>query len=265
MIRAFSFGGGVQSTAALVLAAERKIDFPTFLFANVGEDSESPATTEYIEEISKPYAAAYGLEFVTVQKLLRDGTPDTILGLIDRTARSIPIPVHFQPSGQGNRACTVAFKVQPIDRELRRRGATLGEPATIGIGISMDEFQRMRTDPPDSIRRMEYPLIDLGLTREDCKRVIAAAGLPEPPRSSCFYCPMHSKADWLRLRKQEPALYQRAIEIEATLNAKRRPDENSITLSRDGVPLADRLNDPDQLGLFDADEGACSLAGYCHV
>lgn len=32
----FSFGGGVQSTAALVLAAQGELDCSTFLFANGG-------------------------------------------------------------------------------------------------------------------------------------------------------------------------------------------------------------------------------------
>jgi hypothetical protein len=41
-LRFFSYGGGVQSTAALVLAAQGKIDYPVFLFANVGDDSEHP-------------------------------------------------------------------------------------------------------------------------------------------------------------------------------------------------------------------------------
>lgn len=41
-LRVFSFGGGVQSTAALVLAAQGEIDFTAFIFANVGADSEHP-------------------------------------------------------------------------------------------------------------------------------------------------------------------------------------------------------------------------------
>ena len=41
-LRAVSYGGGVQSTALLVLAAERKIDFPLFVFANVGDRAENP-------------------------------------------------------------------------------------------------------------------------------------------------------------------------------------------------------------------------------
>ncbi|MEU8804899.1 hypothetical protein AB0C35_45775, partial [Spirillospora sp. NPDC048819] len=59
-IRAFSYGGGWQSTAALVLAAQGHIDFDRFLFANVGDDSEHPATLRYIREHAAPYAAAHG-------------------------------------------------------------------------------------------------------------------------------------------------------------------------------------------------------------
>src|SRR5947209_5246716 len=55
MIRVFSYGGGVQSTAALVLAAQGKIDYPTFLFCNVGADSENPETLTYVEQYAKLY------------------------------------------------------------------------------------------------------------------------------------------------------------------------------------------------------------------
>src|SRR5258708_98613 len=46
-LKVFSFGGGVQSVAALVLAAQGKIDYRHFVFCNVGDDSENPATLEY--------------------------------------------------------------------------------------------------------------------------------------------------------------------------------------------------------------------------
>lgn len=46
-LRVISYGGGVQSTALLVLAASGRIDFRTFLFANVGDDSEHNATLVY--------------------------------------------------------------------------------------------------------------------------------------------------------------------------------------------------------------------------
>jgi len=70
-LRTFSFGGGVQSTAALVLASQSKIDFQTFLFANVGADSENPATIEYVEKFSKPFAGAHGIELIELQRTIR--------------------------------------------------------------------------------------------------------------------------------------------------------------------------------------------------
>src|SRR5256884_6440302 len=78
MIKVFSFGGGVQSTACLVLAAQGIIDYQTFLFCNVGADSENPDTLTYVEEIAKPYAAKHGLALHELQKIRRDGSVDTI-------------------------------------------------------------------------------------------------------------------------------------------------------------------------------------------
>ena len=60
-VRAFSYGGGVQSTACLVLAVEGRIDFKTFLFANVGADSEHPDTLDYVYQVAMPYAKSCGL------------------------------------------------------------------------------------------------------------------------------------------------------------------------------------------------------------
>ena len=72
-VRAFSSGGGVQSTAALVLAVQGRIDFPTHLFANVGDDSEAPATLTYVRSVLMPYAAAHGVEFVELHKIRTRG------------------------------------------------------------------------------------------------------------------------------------------------------------------------------------------------
>jgi len=63
----FSCGGGVQSTACLVLAAQGAIPYRTFVFANVGNHAESPDTIRYIEQVLKPYAAQHGIEWIDVQ------------------------------------------------------------------------------------------------------------------------------------------------------------------------------------------------------
>jgi hypothetical protein len=57
MSRQVSYGGGVQSNALLVLAAQGPIDYRTFPFANVGDDSEHSATLRYVRDVAMPYAA----------------------------------------------------------------------------------------------------------------------------------------------------------------------------------------------------------------
>ena len=69
----FSCGGGVQSTACLVLAAQGKIPYRTFIFSNVGNKAESPQTIEYIDEVLKPYAKQHGLKWVDVAWVDRQG------------------------------------------------------------------------------------------------------------------------------------------------------------------------------------------------
>lgn len=79
-LRTFSFGGGVQSVAALVSAAAGRIDFPTFLFANVRADSEHPAVLAYLEQYAKPYAATHGIELIELHRTRRDGSVEHSTG-----------------------------------------------------------------------------------------------------------------------------------------------------------------------------------------
>lgn len=42
----------------------------------------------------------------------------------------------------GNRTCTSDYKIGVIARELRGMGATRENPATVALGISVDEIER---------------------------------------------------------------------------------------------------------------------------
>ena len=86
-LRAVAYGGGVQSTALLVLAAQGQIDFPVFLFCNVGADSEDPATLTYVEDHAKPYAALHGIQLHELHRVRRDGTTETLYGRLARGRR----------------------------------------------------------------------------------------------------------------------------------------------------------------------------------
>lgn len=268
-LRVISFGGGQQSTALLVLAARGEIDFRTFLFANVGDDSELPATLRYVEEYAKPYAAEHGIELVELHRVgragPRRGETRTLLGDLERPgSKSIPIPVRMAGAGPGTRQCTDRYKITVIARELVDRGATEDDPATVGIGISLDEIQRANNRSRIPHERVVYPLLDLGLRRTDCQRIITAVGLPVPPKSACWFCPMKRPSEWHELRREEPDLFARACSLEDQLVERRqRLGKDPAYLTGLGRPLAEAIPDGvDLLPMFDEGDGACD-SGWC--
>lgn len=273
-LRIVSYGGGVQSTALMVLAAQGRIDFQTFVMANVGDDSESPGTLRYLVDVAGPYAEKHGIDLQVIDRHKRDGTVETLYGRLMREgSRSLPIPVRMSNGAPGNRSCTADFKIRVIGKWLKQHGATADSPATVGIGISVDEIHRANNRKVEPYEHVVYPLVGVGedtglrLTRSDCQRVIRDAGLPVPPKSSCYFCPFHRPGVWQDMARNEPAQFEKAAALEDTLNDRRRMlGKDEVFLTRFGRPLRDAIN-ADQLSMFELDEspdddGNCD-SGWC--
>ena len=259
-IKAVSYGGGVQSTALLVLAAQRHIDFRTFLFANVGDDSEHPATLTYVRDIAKPYAAGHGIELHELERRRRDGATETLWQRLNRPqSRPIPIPVRMANGAPGRRSCTADFKIKVVGRWLREHGASAKHPATVAIGISLDEIHRANKRRSDAHEEIEYPLLDMKLRRDDCVHIIADEGLPVPPKSACFFCPFRTLEAWRKQRCNEPDLFARAVQLEATLNERRAIlGRDPAYLTRYGRPLLEAIpTTPEEEDDGDCDSGWC--------
>jgi hypothetical protein len=258
----------------LVLAAQGRIDYRDFVFSNVGDDSEYPETLTYLHEHAIPYAEAHGLTIHVVQRWnSRRQQHETLWDRIMRDgSNSVPIPVYFKPDGMpGGRACTGEFKIEVVKKWILERGATPEDPAHVAIGISLDEFQRMR-DSKDAFQVLDYPLIDLRMTRNDCQRVIREAGLPVPPKSSCFFCPFHRLGVWQELYDKHPDLFAKSVLLERTLNERRaarkedpewvakreaagkKTDIDPVYLTKYGKPLDQVVTGQhrEQLSLLDA-------------
>ena len=301
-IRAFSYGGGVQSNGALVLSAQvtagrrdglteaeiaarlraligrpvdlsdaalvEIVDFPLYLFSNVGDDSEYPETLAYVRDHGRPYAEAHGIEFVELRRTrVRTGEPfPTIYGTVsDPNLNRNLIPFRMSGGKPGGRSCTADWKVGVISRELKRRGATAKNPALSGLGISLDEFHRMRSDSGIPHQRLSYPLVDLRLSRHDCFNIITRAGLPVPPKSSCYFCPFHTLDAWRRLRDQHPDLFAKALEIERANNDRQaRNGKEPMWLTRFEKPLDQAVGTAVQFDMFTEELDVCE-SGYCMV
>lgn len=242
-LRTFSYGGGVQSTAALVLAAQGKIDFPVFLFCNVGDDSEDPATLEYVRDVAIPYAKEHGVELHVIQRERRDGTSVSLMEtILSGESRNVPIPTRAANGAPGKRGCTDKFKIKVMGKWLKAHGATPDNPAIVGIGISTDEFQRAGATNTERYRTIVYPLLDLRINRGGCEEVIRRSGIPVPPKSACFFCPFHGKSTWAEMRRDRPVLFRKSADLEQLLNERREEQgKPPVWLTRFNKPLEDAV------------------------
>ena len=294
-----SYGGGGQSTAMLVLAAQGQLgcNIDTALFANVGDDSEHPGTLRYVREVAIPWAAEHGLDVHELHRTRRDGTVETLYGRLTREgSRSLPIPVRMDNGAPGTRSCTADFKIRVVGKWLREHGASEADPATVCVGISVDEIHRANNRRSEKHERVVYPLLELGYRRVDCERLIRDTPLPaslaprlrdivyelpsvtradllrsdftrlpRPPKSSCFFCPFHRPSAWQAMRIEEPDLFEKAADLEDLLNARRDElGKDHVYLTRFGGPLRKVI--PDGVAFLpladDGGSGGCD-GGWC--
>jgi hypothetical protein len=261
-LRVVAYGGGVQSTALLVLAAHGYIPHRTFLFANVGDDSEHPDTLRYVREVAFDFAATHGIEIHELERTPKRGRhagePVTLRqAMLHPDSKSVPIPMRGENGAPGSRSCTVDYKVRVLNRWLTEHGATPENPAHVAIGISTDEISRANNAKREPNEVLEYPLLTIehrlaprGASRADCEAIIRDAGLPVPPKSSCYFCPFHRVTVWADLARTRPDLFEQAAQLEDHVNRHRAPG-NRLYMTKFARPLRDVFATHTQGALFD--------------
>jgi len=206
-----SYGGGVQSTALVVLAMQRGWSIDEIVHVDL-LDAESPATREYVAYFAGWLQTAYGRGITILQR--------DLYGDMLANPAFTPAPWRARDgSFMLRRQCTRQYKVEPIRRYLYDKYAR--ERIALMLGISVDEFHRMRDSGSKRIENV-YPLVDERLTRNDCRAILERAGLTIPPKSSCWFCPYRSARSQAELLKQFTALREMAEELERRINEERR-------------------------------------------
>ena len=135
------------------------------------------------------------------------------------------------PKGMIRRQCTKEYKLDVIEHVIRHEIVGLKPRQWFPrdeihvqqyLGISFDEAGRAARV---RLRFAEvpwatpvFPLVERQITRSMCQQRLKAFGVPhEVPRSACVFCPYRSNEEWRWLRDNDPAGFQRAIEIDAAL------------------------------------------------
>jgi hypothetical protein len=211
MASVISYGGGVQSTALVVLSLLEGWDIDDVVHVDL-MDAESPATREYVALFRDWLRREYGRDITIIERDLYG----------DMLARPGFTPVPWRGKYERfmlSRQCTRQYKVEPLRRYLYDRYPD--ERIGLMLGISVDEYHRMRDSSAARIEHV-YPLVDRRLTRWQCREIIERAGLAAPSKSSCWFCPYRSSASQWALVRRYPYLRAMARALEDRINTERR-------------------------------------------
>ena len=248
-----NLGAGVQSTALYLMAIDGEVQ--KFDYAIFADTQDEPADVykhlEWLETLGGPKIIR-----ATAGKL-----GDCVIAGTDYRGNrrrdgsyfsSIPAFVQDETGknrGVGQRQCTKEFKVDVVERVIRRGiyqvepGRPLPKDAECiqHMGLSFDEPRRViRVKQRYSARpkqwKVEFPLFDLEMTRSDCKAYLKDR-VPHPvPRSACVFCPYKTNEEWRDLKENDPEGWARACQVDEAVRGDGTRGQSFI--HRQYVPLA---------------------------
>ncbi|MBA7628104.1 hypothetical protein ES703_35574 [subsurface metagenome] len=189
-----SFGAGVNSTALLLLLLDAGEEFEA-IFCDLG--LELPETYDYLEMIRREIAPVTFIE----------GRSEPGRTLYEHCVYYRNFPTRRW------KWCADRFKIKPINRFYEK-------PCVSFVGIGSDESHRPTVKIVDPGIEKRFPLIEEGLTREDCKAIIEKHGLPIPNRSGCYICSSQRASQWRELYINHHELYERAKHLEVITNQR---------------------------------------------
>lgn len=244
-LRYLSLGAGVQSSALYVLCTIA--DYPRPHVAIFADTQDEPAYVYTQLECLKTWGKVHnGPPIITVTEgCISADTVDRHKGL--RT-RFTAIPA-FTPGLDGRstmlrRQCTQEYKIRPIERKVRellgfRKGQRVAgyRLAEALIGISLDEATRMKPNRTSWIVN-RWPLIENRLRRSDCIDVIKDAGLQEPKKSACRFCPFHDDSYWRMQKLEQPVEFEKSCQFDESIRDMSKSGiKGKVYLHRSLIPL----------------------------
>ncbi len=222
-----SLGAGVQSsTMALMAAVGELTPMPDCaIFADTGGEPQKVYDWLAWLETQLPFPVH---RVMHKDGLLKNIMRTAVVNGVEERFVSVPFFTLFKgKAGMTRRQCTREFKIQPIEKFIRRDilGLKHGERGpkeivvTQWIGISTDEMQRMKESRLGFVRH-RFPLIDdKPMSRAQCLQWMERQGFPKPGKSSCTFCPYHDDGIWRDMKLNDPQAWQQAVEVDKHLRA----------------------------------------------
>jgi hypothetical protein len=249
-LQVLSLGGGVQSTAMLLMIRDGKLPMPDIaIHSDTG--SEMPYTEEVIHYCAD-LCSEIGLRFEIVRSH-RGRLHEDYMRL-----ETVPVV--------GVRSCTMNFKVFPQRRLIReivgkKNGVLLAES---WLGITTDERRRRVKSDMKWIGN-KFPLLDIVPTsRRECLELLKNEGL-DIKKSGCFCCPYSGAKGFIKLRREFPELFKICIEMEEIYH-QRWGKGKSLT---PGISTLKSLEMPSLFSfgpeVIQIEESQCDSSGGCFL
>lgn len=286
MTKVISLGWGVQSWTLCAMVALGELE-PVDFAIHADTTHEFSGTYEFAKRWT-PWLEERGVKVITVVNKDNRVTGDSRRGEVHIPAfmsavKTVPIfetieewdedDQQFIPratekiigyqtteiNGQTHRQCTGHWKIEPMRRWIQANRNK--QPVEQWIGISLDEFQRMKDSDVRYIMH-RWPLIERRMTRHDCEKWLIAHDLEIPPKSACVFCPFHSTAEWQRIKNSGNGDWHKAIEVDNEIRKAYPPYDLFVHPSRRPLEEVD-LRTAEKKGQLSLWDNECS--GVCGI
>lgn len=221
-LRVLSLGAGVQSTALALMAASGELPLDVAIFADTGW--EPAQVYRQLDRVEVELRRA-GIEVFRVREgNLREDALNPDVRFVH-----MPLFMQFEDGGRalGQRRCTQVYKLKPVNRKIRellgakppnyRYVPRDGRYVEEWIGFSLDELHRVSDKKKRQYIEKRYPLLELEMTRDDCKDYLKAAGWGETAKSACIGCPFAGNKWWRHIKNEVPEEWAEAVEMDESI------------------------------------------------
>lgn len=160
----------------------------------------------------------------------------------------------------GKRMCTSNYKIKAIQKSIRQTFNLVGmklrdKCVSVWLGISIDEIERVKNSPDKWIDN-RYPLIELGMNRNDCIEYCNRYDW-EATKSRCYICPYQSDIDWLMLKENDP--YEFKLACQEDRRIRNRFSDGQCYLHQSCKPLEEVVfKNKDNNNFINECQGMCN-------
>ena len=256
-MRVISLGWGVQSFALAAMSALAELP-PVDAAIHADTTHERGETYEFAARWT-PWLEERGVRVVTVNPYRR--AQDVLTAKGELMIAAYTTWPDGRQSGMLRRQCTHDWKIMPIRRWLQKHRD--GQPVEMCLGITLDEWTRMRTSDVKYIAH-RYPFMDFEQPwrRGKAMQWLRDNDLEIPVKSGCVFCPYHDLETWRDIKSGDNSDWEKAITVDRMIRHKR--DNYVCYLHRNLQPLefVDLRNEQDhgQLELWGEEcTGNCFL------